>query len=382
MAAWVIIGAGPAGLAAAGALSHRGIAVKVVERGRVAESWRRRYDRVRLNTSSWMSYLPGGSRRLVAYGRFPSREDLIDYYERYARETGFDVVENTEVTRIDRGSGGWVLQVAGGEAVTAPGVIVATGKDHTPVVPDWPGAGHFRGELLHAAEYRNPQAIRGRDVLVVGAGNSGSEIALDLVEGGARSVRLSVRTPPNISARTVAGVPTDVFTPVLRRLPVPVVDRAAWLVQRRRFGDLSPYGLPRAPEGPYARLRRRGTIPTIDGGEFVGAIRSGAIRVVAGVERLEPGAVVLAGGERVVVDTLIAATGYAAALEPLVGHLRVLDRRGRPTHHGPAEHPAAPRLHFIGFTDPLSGNIRETRLVARELARTISRRPLEARAVR
>lgn len=368
-----MIGAGPAGVAVAGALARKGVPATILERGSVAESWRRRYDRVRLNTSSWMSHLPGAARPLVAYGRFPARDELVAYYEGYVRDRQLDLMQGVEVSRIDRTRDGWSLQLADGTPIEALGVIVATGKDHTPQIPDWPGREAFAGELVHAARYRNPAPYRGRDVLVVGVGNSGAEVGLDLAEGGARTVRLAVRTPPNITARTVAGVPTDVLGPVLRRMPVGLVDELAWMLQRRRFGDLRPYGLSRAPEGPYARLRRRGTIPTIDGGEFVSAVRSGVLEVVAGVERFTPTEVVLSDGRRLRQDAVIAATGYRAALEPLVGHLGVLDDRGRPAHHGPATHPTAPRLHFIGFTDVISGNLRETRLVARQIARRVAR---------
>lgn len=367
-----MIGAGPAGLAAAGAMARRGISATILEQGAIAESWRRRYDRVRLNTSSWMSYLPAAARPLIAGGRFPARLQLVEYYERYAADLGLEVRGRTRATRIVPGRRGWSLELAQGDEVRCSGVIVATGKDRIPIIPHWPGREAFQAQLLHAAAYRNAKPFRGCDTLVVGVGNSGSEIALDLVQGGARTVRLAVRTPPNITARTVAGVPTDVFGPVLRRLPVSLVDDLAWRLQRARFGDLRPYGLGRPPEGPYTRLRRRGTIPTIDAGAFVETVKTGAIEVVAGVDRLEREAVVLSDGTRLRVDAVIAATGYRAGLEPLVGHLGVLNDRGRPIHHGAATHPTAPRLHFIGFTDTLSGNIRETRLVARHIARAVS----------
>ena len=82
-------------------------------------------------------------------------------------------------------------------------MVVATGYNHTPFMPDYPGKDGFEGELVHASDYRNPEPYRGRDVLVVGSGNTGAEIAVDLVEGGARRVRLAVRTPPNIVRRQV-----------------------------------------------------------------------------------------------------------------------------------------------------------------------------------
>lgn len=372
MVDWVVIGAGPGGIAAAGALSRRGIRSTILERDEVAGSWRARYDRVHLNTSSWTSYLPGGRRRLVARGRFPARDALVAYYEAYVAEEGLRVLGGMPVNRVERQGDGWRLHVDGADPVDARNVIVATGKDHTPTLPDWPGRRSFSGEILHASDYRNAEPFDGRHVLVVGVGNSGSEIALDLAQSGAATVRLSIRTPPSLVHRSVLGIPNDVVAIASKHLPVRVVDELGWWIQRIGFGDLSAYGFTRPPEGAYTRLRRRGTIPTIDGGSFVKAIKRGSIQTVAGIESLDATGAVLADGTRIEPDAIIAATGYSTSLEPLVGHLGILDERGRPTAHGAATHPAAPRLHFIGFTDPLSGNIRETRIDAERIARSVA----------
>jgi cation diffusion facilitator CzcD-associated flavoprotein CzcO len=94
-----------------------------------------------------------------------------------------------------------------GPTLHARHVVVATGDDRAPYVPAWPGIERFSGGLLYSARYRNAEPFRGQDVLVVGTGNSGAEIAVDLVEGRAASVRISVRTPPNIVPRVVLGIP-------------------------------------------------------------------------------------------------------------------------------------------------------------------------------
>jgi len=225
--------------------------------------------------------------------------------------------------------------------------------------------------LIHSADYRNPGPFDGADALVLGVGNSGVEIATDLAEGGARRVRLAVRTPPNLLRRSSLGLPNDLLAVIGRPLPPPVVDAIAWRLRRVTIGDLSGYGLPRPPEGPYARLRRTGMIPTVDSGPFLQALRSGAIAVVPGLERFEGTDVVLIDGTRIQPDVVVAATGYRTNVEPLVGHLGILDDRGRPLAHGAATHPAAPGLHFIGFTDPLSGNIRQVRLDAPKVAKAV-----------
>ena len=200
----VVIGAGPAGLASAAELRRRGVPAVVLERADgVAASWRGRYDRLRLNSSRWFSKLPGG-RYAPGTGIFPSRDEVVRYLEDYASDNALDVRMNTEVQRIDLDGTGWVVRTSGAD-VTAEQVVVAAGYEHTPFVPDWPGRERFRGSLLHAAEYRNPEPYRDRDVLVVGPGCSGMEIAYDLAEGGARRVRLAVRTPPNMLVRSPMG---------------------------------------------------------------------------------------------------------------------------------------------------------------------------------
>lgn len=363
----LIVGAGPGGLASAAMLERAGFDTLVVERGDgVAAKWKAAYDRLHINTSTLFSYLPG-AHFPARVGRWPSRDQLVAYYERYAREHGLAVQPNTTVQRVERAGTGWRLITDRGD-LDAPVVVVATGKDRTPTMPDWPGRETFDGELLHTAHYRNAAPYRGRDALVVGSGNSALDVCLDLAGGGARSVRLSVRRPPHITRRSVLGVPSDVFSVLSSRLPDPVVDEGARRLRRASIGDLSAYGLPEPRDGLATRLRRTGMIPTIDPGQFVPAVKAGRIDVVAAVESFDRSAVVLEGGRRLSVDVVIAATGYRQDLEPLVGHLGVLDGRGRPEVIGGATCPQAPGLYFIGFGDTLAGNLRQLRLDAQAIA--------------
>jgi putative flavoprotein involved in K+ transport len=164
-------------------------------------------------------------------------------------------------------------------------------------------------ELLHSSRYRNGLAYAGKDVLVVGAGNSGAEITVDLVESDARRVWLSVRTGPNIMRRDLAGFPTQALGVVLARLPVPVVDRVAGITQRLTVGDLSKYGMPRPGRGLYSRVRKDERIPILDVG-LVGALKRGEVEGVAAVAGFEGAEVVLADGTRLGPDAVIAATGF------------------------------------------------------------------------
>lgn len=368
-----VIGGGPGGLSVAYALRARGIRAVVLERSdRVGASWRRHYDRLRLHTTRRLSALPGlpMPRR---FGRWVSRDDVVRYLEKYAEHHRLEIVTGVEVSRVERTADGtgWLLHATGGRELTGAAVVVATGYNHTPRVPDWPGLDTYTGEFLHAGAYRNARPFAGRDVLVVGVGNTGAEIAVDLVEGGASRVRLAVRTPPHIVRRSTAGWPAQYSGVLMRRLPVGLVDRLSRVQAKVALPDLSDRGLPRPGPGLYSRVLE-GAIPVQDVG-LVDAVRTGAVEVVGAVERFEDGEVVLVGGDRIAPEAVVAATGYVRALEGLVGHLGVLDHRGRPVVHGARTADGAPGLHFTGFTNPISGTLRELALDARRIAGAVAR---------
>ncbi|MEU6660568.1 NAD(P)/FAD-dependent oxidoreductase [Streptomyces sp. NPDC046821] len=366
-----VIGGGPGGLAVAAALRRRGVRAVVLEKSdRVAASWRRHYDRLHLHTTRTLSALPGLAIPR-AFGRWVSRDDVVRYLEMYAEHHELEIVTGVEVSRVERTDDGWLVRASGGRELAARAVVVATGFNHTPRLPDWPGRASYAGDLLHASEYRNAGPYEGRDVLVVGVGNTGAEIAVDLAEGGAARVRLAVRTAPHIVRRSTAGWPAQLNGILCRRLPVRLVDALARPMARLAVPDLSERGLPRPTTGLYSRARE-GAIPVQDVG-LIDAIQAGKVEPVAAVESFDDDKVVLADGTRVVSDVVIAATGYVRALENLVGHLGVLDETGRPATRGGRPHRSAPGLYFTGYTNPLSGMLRELALDARRIARAVTR---------
>jgi cation diffusion facilitator CzcD-associated flavoprotein CzcO len=362
----VVIGGGPAGLASAVELGRRGIPAVVLERGdAVGWSWHGRYDRLRLNSSRWFSQLPG-LRFARGTGIFPSRDEMVGHLDRYAAHHGLDVRLRTPVERVDRDGDGWIVRTPAGDFAAAH-VIVATGYAHSGHIPDWPGRDRFGGSIVHAADYRNPGPYRGADALVVGAGCSGMEIAHDLATGGAARVRLAVRTPPNILVRMPVG---PLFARALSKLPSERADAILRKVRLKELGDLTEYGLPIPEEGVISRLKRLRVAPAIVDKEWIEAIKDGRVEVVAGVESFDGAGVHLADGTRIEPDAVVAATGYRRGLEPLVGHLGVLDERGTPlVHQGEA---AADGLRFVGYLPRpamlgyLGG---EARVAARGIAR-------------
>ena len=371
----VVVGGGAAGLAAAAMLQRVGVAAPVLERAdHVGSSWRGRYDRLRLNTLRWSSALPG-YRLERRYGRWPSRDDWIAYLERYADHHALDLRFRTEIRRVERADEDWLLDTSQGPLV-ASNVVLALGLDHDPYLPEWPGCDGFEGELIHAAAYRSPTPFKGREVLVVGPGSTGSEIAFDLVHGGAAvPVRASMRTPPNVINREQLGMPImHVLGLANERLPASLFDPPARLVQRMTFGDLERFGLGRSPLGIKENVEKRGIAPLVDDG-FIAALKEGQVQIVAEIEHFDGPAVVLADGTRLSPDVVICATGYRRGLEPLVGHLGVVDPEfGLPRVTEGRDDPANPGLYFIGYAPRVSGTLSRFKYEARRIARSVSKR--------
>lgn len=367
----LIVGAGPAGLAVAACLAREGIEAVVVDRGSaVGESWDRRYSRLHLHTPRIQSALPG-LRMPRRFGRWVAKDDVAWYLRVYARRHGIHPRFGTTVERLERREGGWTAMTDSG-LIAARQVVVATGYNSTPVAPQWPGQEGFGGAVVHASDYRDPAPYVGKRVLVVGAGNTGAEIAADLAEQGAASVQLSIRTPPNLIPRQAGGVPTTLLAMPMDFLPAWLVDPVNRLLQRLTLGDLTKFGMPAPRAGVVAQARATGHTPTIDVG-LASALRAGTVTPVAALDRFDRDDAVLADGTRVTPDAVIAAIGYTTGLDTVVGHLGVLDERGAPVVLGSRTSSSAPGLRFVGLSTPLKGLLFQIGLHARAAARAVAR---------
>lgn len=361
----IVVGAGPAGLATAAQLRRANVPVVVLEQAdALAASWRGRYDRLKLNSPRWWSTLPDGPGFARGTATFPSRDELVGYLEAYAAHHGLHVRCGVKVERIERDGARWRVETSSG-SMHATQVVVAGGYEHRPFVPAWAGRARFRGEVTHAAGYRSAEPYAGQDVLVVGPGCSGAEIAYDLVEGGARRVRLAVRTAPNIIVRAPIGAP---LATLFHKLPPRIGDAVMRFVRSKTVGDLSALGLPVPDEGVFTRLKRLSVAPMIVDADVIEAIRARRIEIVRAVEGFDETGVLLAGGGRVEPDAVIAATGYRSGLEPVVGHLGVLDAHGVPRV---VAGEAASGLRFVGY-DPRPAQLRYMGIEARRAAKAIA----------
>lgn len=384
----IVIGAGPAGLAAGACLGREGVPYLILEKdAEVGSAWRRHYDRLHLHTVKAHSALPYLDYP-ESYPRYIPRLDFVAYLDDYARKMGvlphIRFGRRVERARYDAAAGGWEVRTASAEggagggdiAFRAQRLVIATSYNGQPNLPDWPGRERFRGTVVHTAEYRNGKPFAGKDVLVVGIGNSGAEIAIDLVEHGARP-SIAVRGPVWVTPRDLLGTPAQITSLLMSKLPIRVADAIVGTVLRFAVGDLSAFGLRRPSEGLYTLAVRKGRIPLIDIGT-VALVKSGAIRVVPDVERLTEDGVVFQDGKERRFDAIVIATGFRARLDRfLEGADRFVDDRGYPRWHG-REAPVAdaPGLHFIGFANPPTGALREIAIEARRVARAVA----EARA--
>lgn len=370
----VVLGAGPSGLAAAACLRQRGVPCVTLERrDAVGSTWRNHYERLHLHTTKWFSSLPG-----MPFGddvpTYPPRAEVVSYLERYAERFGVAPRFGVTVSKIVRDTNHWRIVTDAGDWET-PSVVVATGYNRVPVEPTWPGQERFVGDLLHSVKYRHGAPWRGRRVLVVGAGNSGAEIALDLWESGAR-VAMSVRSPVHVVPRDVLGIPAQLNALFgLGRLPPRVADRIALMLLDRVTGDLSKYGLRRPAMGPASMLAYEKRVPMIDLGT-VALIRQGHITVYPGPSRFTESAVVFDDGREAAFDAVVLATGYRTGLDALLDDASLLDARAHPRVYGAESPPGG--IYFIGYRNPLVGQLydiaHEAQRVADHIAAKGSRR--------
>src|SRR5689334_6236775 len=365
----VVIGAGPAGLAVARQLDHRhGVKALVLDRAAApAISWRTRYDDFRLNTTGFLSHLLG-QRIPLSAGRWPTKEDMVRYFDRYVVRQKITLMLKCEVHSVDRCGGVWRLDTSSGE-IRSPAIVLATGNYDAPTAPCWPGLDRFKGEVVHSGEFVNAWPYRGRDVLVVGAGNSAADIAVQLANDGARRIWLAVRTPPHLVRRAIGGFPSDIFLELSARVPASMVDPLIARATHLMWGDLSPYGFQRPTVGLKATVETRGRIPTLADG-LVDVVRARRVEVVHAVTRLESDSVILADGTSVTPEVIITATGFETNLRGLVGHLGVLDERGNP-RGGFACH-VGEGMFAIGYGIPPNGPLRAIRLAATPLAAKVA----------
>jgi cation diffusion facilitator CzcD-associated flavoprotein CzcO len=353
----LVIGAGPAGLAVAASLVQRGRKALVIDQAdAVGSSWRSHYERVCLHTVKSRSALPGMPFP-EHYARYVPRQLLVDYLVAYAERFEIAAELGDAATSITPVPGGWQTLTASGRVHVSRSVVVATGANCQPRLPKFPGQDGFAGSVIHSRDYRNARPFAGQRVLVVGMGNTGAEIALDLALQGVATA-ISVRSPINLVRRDVFGRPTQLSSMLLARLPNAWGDAIARLLRDWTVGDLSRWGLQTSAQSPLRQLREEGRTPVIDVGTLA-AIRRGDIAVRPGIECFSATGVRFSSGVEEPFDSVILATGYQALVERLFPATAVeLDRNGMPVNTIGCGELAG--VYFVGFDVRQPGGLLRT----------------------
>ncbi len=341
----LIVGAGPAGLAVAGRLRHLSLPFHIIDGSpEGTSSWNQHYDRVHLHTVKRFSHLPYMPFP-ASYPQYVPRDLFVTYLQDYARTFEIQPSWDTRATSVRKEGNAWMVATSSKVVYVAQQVVICTGVNREPVHPEWPGLPAFPGKVVHSRGYRNPTPFQNQRVLVVGMGNTGAEIALDLWEHGIE-VALSVRGPVNIVRRDTFGRPVQETSILLGKLPSWVSNPIGRWLSKMTVGDLSPYGLMRPEMAPAEQLRLTGKTPVIDVGT-IDQIKQGNIMVFPGIKDLEETLVCFSDGRRQAFDVLILATGYRPSLEDIVEDVTpALDERGVPKALWAED---LPGLYFLGF---------------------------------
>ena len=349
----LIIGAGPAGLAMAGTFRNANIDFEIIEQtSKIAPKWHQHYDRLHLHTVKKLSNLPF-LKFPEAYPKYISKDDLILYYENYARKFSINPHFNTKAINVHKNDEVWIVECNDKE-FTTKNVIVATGKNRIPKIPKWNGQENFRGKMFHASRYKNPKNFEGKKVLVIGMGNTGAEIALDLAENNIE-LGISVRSEIIFVPRDILGNSIQESGKRLEKLPFGIGDIIGNLTRKLYFGNLKKYGLPISSKAPVEMLKTKGKTPIIDLGT-VAKIKSGHIKVFPDIAELTNNGVTFVDGKTQQFDMLILATGYYAQVNDLIKSKdELFDKSGKPKLKvGNKENEG---LYFIGFDNYRLGGI-------------------------
>lgn len=352
----IIIGAGPAGLATAGRLRQAGEDFIVLEKSQqVGYMWHCHYDRLCLHTVKQLSHLPG-LEFPEEYPTYVTRAQLCDYFADYARHFEIEPLFGIDVTSIQRNEAEnmWSVTDAKGQIWQSTNVVICTGLNRVPNAPTWQNQDQFTGTIEHSRTYKNADKYRSKKVLVVGMGNTGAEIALDLAEQKV-DVSISVRSAVNIIPRDINGRPTQLTGKQLEKLPFGLGNWLGNQIRRFVVGDLRKYGLETKKISPLQQLKETGMTPVIDLGT-VKQIKEGNIKVLPEIKAFSDASIIFSDDSSHEFDAVILATGYHANLADFISNIDpILDRYKLPNTSSPTGNLKG--LHFVGFDNYKLGGL-------------------------
>ncbi|KAI4316159.1 hypothetical protein L6164_024165 [Bauhinia variegata] len=373
----VIVGAGPSGLAAAACLKEKGVPSLILERSNcIASLWQlKTYDRLHLHLPKQFCELP-----LMGFPSYfptyPTKQQFVDYLVSYAER--FDIRprfnETVKQAEFDSTLGFWrVKSVNKAETMTeyvCRWLIVATGENAEAVVPEIEGMEEFGGTIKHTSLYKSGEEFRGQRVLVVGCGNSGMEVCLDLCNHNA-SPSLVVRDTVHVLPREMLGKSTFGLSMwLIKWLPLRLVDRFLLIVSWLMLGDTARFGLDRPRLGPLQLKNLSGKTPVLDVGTL-SKIKSGDIKVCPGIKRLKRHTVEFADGRTENFDGIILATGYKSNVPLWLKEGDMFsDEDGFPRRPFPNGWKGESGLYAVGFTKRgILGAFMDAKRIAEDIER-------------
>ncbi|KAK4419990.1 Indole-3-pyruvate monooxygenase YUCCA6 [Sesamum alatum] len=349
----VIVGAGPSGLAAAACLKEKGVPSLIIERSNcIASLWQlKTYDRLKLHLPKEFCELP-----LMSFPpdfpTYPTKQQFVQYLEAYARRFEIRPVFNQSVVsaEYDKSVGVWRVRTAAEAEYLCRWLIVATGENAEAVVPWIEGMEEFGGDVVHTSRYKSGGVYKGKKVLVVGCGNSGMEVCLDLCNHNA-TPSLVVRDTVHILPQQMLGTSTFGLSMwLLKWLPMRLVDRFLLVVSRLLLGDTGRFGLCRPHLGPLELKNLSGKTPVLDVGTL-DKIKNGDIKVLPGIQRLGQQSVEFVDGRTENFDAIILATGYKSNVPCWLKESEMFSEKdGLPKRPFPNGWKGQRGLYSVGFT--------------------------------
>lgn len=352
MTRYCVIGAGAAGISALQYLREAGFDVDCYEKSdRIGGHWQTDYDALHLITSRDTTHFEDFPMP-EDYPHFPRRTQVVEYFESYAREHGhYDLINfNTAVESVEPiatdgpvGSAGWVVTLSTGERIEYDGVLVANGHLWDQNVPTFPGT--YTGKTIHSGSYKNPDDIEGTRVLVVGAGNSGCDLAVDAAQHRFE-VDIVIREGTYFQPKAYFGVPRQ-EVPWLAEFAPDEVDLISRLLARISIGEWHNY--PGMPEPAYRTLAEGRTVVN---DLLLYWVHHGRVNVVSGIERFDGNTVHFTDGTSREYDTILWATGFHASV-PFLDERYVKRSRGVPLRYAAGIVPQGlEKLYYIGLSAP------------------------------
>ncbi|CAK7353510.1 unnamed protein product [Dovyalis caffra] len=347
----IIVGAGPSGLAAAACLSQQGVPSLILEKSDcIASLWQRKtYDRLKLHLPKQFCELP-----LLGFPdnfpKYPTKGQFISYMEAYASHFKIRPKFNQTVkkTEFDDTNGVWRLQTQDLE-YRSRWLIVATGENAEPVIPEIPGYHKFNGTILHTSHYKSGSRFKNQRVLVIGCGNSGMEVSLDLCRHNAIP-HMVVRNTVHVLPREMVGISTfGIAMALLKWLPLRLVDKFLLLVANFILGNTDQLGLKRPKTGPIELKNVTGKTPVLDVGAL-SQIKCGKIKVMKGVKEITKNGVKFMDGQEKEFESIILATGYKSNVPTWLKGCDFFTKDGMPKTPFPNSWKGENGLYTVGFT--------------------------------